>query len=472
LLKKIKYLNFIILKIQKKDKYMLKELLKPEIEELIEQRRWVELRDGVTSWHPSEVAELLLSIDKKDRVLLFRALPRDFATDVFTEYEYEEREALLSNLTDNETKFLLADLSPDDRTDLLSELPAKVTLDLMNMLSPQDLKEARTLLGYPEESVGRLMTPDFIRIKENWTVKDAFNQIRKYGKHSETINRVYVLDGKGRLLDDILLKELILSEEDTKISDLMDYNVVSISAFADQEEAVRYMEKYDLYILPVVDSDGNLVGIVTFDDVFDVSEEEATEDFQKIGGMNPVDQSYLSASIGKLFIKRFPWLFALLLANFITAAVISYYEPVIASVMALVSFIPLLNGAAGNSGTQSATLIIRSLALGEINVKMWRKVFMKELILGILMGSVLGAFTYLRGIMEGVENHEVALVVSLSVVILLIWANLIGGLLPIIITKFNLDPAVVSSPLITTLIDITGISIYFNIAIIIMNLPF
>lgn len=451
---------------------MLKELLKPEIEELIEQHKWAELRDGISSWHPSEVAELLLSIDKKERVLLFRALPRDFATDVFTEYEYEEREELLNDLTDKETKYLLTNLSPDDRTDLLSELPAKVTRELMNMLSPEDLQEARTLLGYPEESVGRLMTPDFIKINEDWTVKDALNQIRKYGKDSETINRVYVLDKKGKLLDDILLKTLILSSEDTKISDLMDYSVTSISAFADQEEAVRYMEKYDVYVLPVVDSDGSLVGIVTFDDVFDVSEEEATEDFQKIGGMNPVDQSYLTASIPKLFIKRFPWLFALLLANFISAAVITYYEPVYTAALALVSFIPLLNGAAGNSGTQSATLIIRSLALGEIDARMWRRVFVKELILGVFMGGVLGVFTYLRGIIEGIENHEIAIVVSLSVVILLIWANLVGGLLPLILSKFRLDPAVISSPLITTLIDITGISIYFNIAILIMNIPF
>jgi magnesium transporter len=451
---------------------MLKELLKPEIEELIEQRNWTQLRDGITYWHPSEVAELLLSIDKKDRVLLFRALPRDFATDVFIEYEYEEREALLSDLTDKETKFLLADLSPDDRTDLLSELPAKVTRDLLNMLSPQDLQEARTLLGYPEESVGRLMTPDFIKIKEDWTVKDAINQIRKFGKDSETINRVYVLDKKGKLLDDILLKNLILSDENKPISELMDYTVISISAFADQEEAVRYMEKYDLYVLPVVDSDGSLVGIVTFDDVFDVSEEETTEDFQKLGGMNPVDQSYLTASIPKLFIKRFPWLFALLLANFVSAAVIAYYEPVFKTVFALMFFMPLLNGAAGNSGTQSATLIIRSLAIGELNVGMWRKVLLKEIVVGIVIGIVLGVFTFFRGLFEGTESYALATVVSLSILVLLIWANFIGAILPLILAKLKLDPAVISSPLITTLIDMTGISIYANIAIIIMKIPF
>lgn len=449
---------------------MLKELLKPEIEELIEARSWHELRDGVTSWHPSEVAELLLSIDKKDRVLLFRALPRDFAAEVFAEYEYEERESLLSDLTDKETKHLLEDLSPDDRTDLLSELPAEVTYELMEMLSPEDLKEARMLLGYPEESVGRLMTPDFIKINSDWNVREAFNQIRKFGKETETINRVYVLDSKGKLIDDVKLKTLLLSAEDTKISELIDYSVISISAFADQEEAVRYMEKYDLYALPVVDSEGYLVGIVTFDDVFDVSEEEATEDFQKLGGMAPVDQSYLTASITKLYIKRFPWLFALLLANFISAAVIAHYEPVFTLVGALVFFMPLLNGAAGNSGTQSATLVIRSMALGELDFTMWRKVFLKEFIMGILLGVSLGVFTFFRGILEGESNYEIALVVSLSVVILLIWANLVGGLLPLIISKLRLDPAVISSPLITTLLDISGITIYFNMAIMIMDL--
>lgn len=449
---------------------MLKQLLKPEIEELVNQRSWKAIRDGLDGWHPAEIAELLLDVEKKDKVLLYRALPRDVATDVFAEMELEDRETLLIDLTDTETKQLLADLAPDDRTDLLEELPAKVTRTLLNMLNQEDLKEARDLLGYPEYSVGRLMTPDFVAIKENMTVKQALDHIRKHGKDSETIYRVYVRDDKGKLIDDILLRNVILATEDTLISDLMDYNVVSISAFEDQEEAVRYMEKYNLISLPVVDSTGQILGIVTVDDILDVQAEETTEDFQKIGGMSPVEQSYTSASVWKLFQKRFPWLLALLLANFITAAVITYYEEVTLAVVVLASFIPLLIGTAGNSGTQTATLIIRGLAVGEIDSKAWSSVLKKELVVGIVLGVILGTISYLVGIIEGSDNLKVALVVSVSMLTLVIWANIIGSILPIVIDKLKLDPAVISSPLIATLIDVSGVTIYFNIAIFILGL--
>ena len=448
---------------------MLSQLLKPEIEELISQRKWGDLREGLESWHPAEVAEFLLDIVKADRVLLYRALPRDFAADVFSEMESEDQEHLLIDLTDKETINLLADLAPDDRTELLTELPAKVTKTLINKLSPSDLQEARELMGYPEDSVGRLMTPDFVEVKENMTAQRALEHIRKHGRDSETIYRVYVRDEKGKLIDDILLRNIILAQEDTLISDLMDFEVISISAFEDQEEAVKYMEKYNLVALPVVDSIGQMVGIVTVDDILDVQEEEATEDFQKISGINPVEQSYISASVWKLFTKRFPWLLALLFANFITAAVITSYEHVTLTVVALASFIPLLIGTAGNSGTQSSTLIIRSLALGEIETNDWLKVLQKELAVGLFLGLILGLMTYFRGYLEGIDSLDVASVVAVSMITLIIWANIIGAILPMVLARFKLDPAVISSPLIATLIDVSGIWIYFNIAIWILD---
>lgn len=451
---------------------MLKELLKPEIHELIENRNWRDLKEIITAWPEPEIAELLLDTEKSDRVLIFRILPREIAAEVFSYLDQDQRDMLLHELTDKETAELLEDMSPDDRTDLFEELPAKATRRLLNLLSPEDLIEARKLLGYPEESIGREMTPDFVAIRPDWTIRKALNHIRKSGQDSETIYRIYVTDKNGRLLDDILLRNIIIADPETKVSDLMDHNVVSLSAFDDKAEAVRTLDKYDLFAVPVVDSQGLLVGIVTFDDILDISEEETTEDFQKLGGINPVDQSYLSASVFKLWGKRFPWLLALLLANSITAFILSRYSFALDQVVALSFFIPLITGTAGNSGTQSATLIIRSLAIEEVALKDWFKVFIKEITVGLMIGSVLGLIVISKGYIDGSGNIEVAIVVSLTVVVLVLWANIVGGILPLIIQKIGLDPAVISSPLIATLVDVTGITIYLNIAIYLLEIPF
>jgi len=449
---------------------MLKELLKPEISELIEKHHWNDLKDILPTWPAPEIVDLLLDMPKSDRVLLFRALPREIAAEVFSHLEPDQKDSFLHELTDYETRLLLEDLPPDDRTDLLEELPSKVVRRMLNLLSPDDLREARQLLGYPEESIGRQMTPDFVAVRTDWTVKEALEHIREFGKDSETIYRIYVTDEDGKLLDDILLRSIIMAKEDELISELMDYNVVAISAFDDQEEAVKTFEKYDLFALPVVDSEGNLVGIVTFDDILDISSEEATEDFQRIGGINPVDQSYISASLAKLWVKRVPWLVALLFINFITAQVIKNYESVLTQVVSLAIFIPMLIGTAGNTGMQSATLVIRSLALKEITPRDWWRITRKEIFIGLAIGLFLGIFTYIRGTFENTDIFNIAIVVSLSMVIMVVWANLVGSLLPLILSKFNLDPAVISSPFMATFIDISGIFIYFNIAIYVLGL--
>jgi len=262
-----------------------------------------------------------------------------------------------------------------------------------------------------------------------------------------------------------LLKNIILSSEDRQISDLMDDSFLSLSAFDDREEAVRMFEKYDVLALPVVDSNGNIVGIVTFDDIYDVSEEEATEDFQRTSGINPLDQSYLSSSILKLYFKRIPWLMAMVFANFITASVISHYDFVTVALVSLVAFIPLLTGTGGNSGTQSATLIIRGIATDDIKYKDWLKVFRKELVVGLLLGLSLAIVAFLRGFLESNDGMQIAWIISISLIVLILWANIIGSLLPILLHKLNLDPAVISGPLITTLVDVSGLLIYFNLAI-------
>lgn len=448
---------------------MLKELLRPEIEDIIKQRRWKDLRIGLEGWEPAEIAELLLEIEKEYKVLLFRALPREVSTQVFSHIDSDERDQLLNDLTDGETRRLLADMSPDDRTSLLEELPSKVTKSLMNMLSAEDLKEARYLLGYPEESIGRLMTPDFVTVQPEYTIKEAIEHIRKFGKDSETIYRVYVIDDNGRLIDDILLKNLILADENMLISDLMDDSFLSLSAFEDREEAVKMLEKYDVLALPVVDSNGNIVGIVTFDDIYDVSEEETTEDFQRTSGINPLDQSYLSASVWKLYGKRIPWLLAMVFANFITASVISHYDYVTVAFVSLVAFIPLLTGTGGNSGSQSATLIIRGIATDDIRYKDWALVFRKELVVGLLLGISLAVVAFARGFLEADNGLNLAWVISISLIVLILWSNIIGSLLPILLHKMNLDPAVISGPVITTIVDVSGLLIYFNIAIYMMS---
>jgi len=449
---------------------MLKELLKPEIHELIDTRNWSDLKEILTSWAAPEIVDLFLDVDKTDRVLIFRALPREIAAEVFSYLDSDQKDAFLRDLTDQETRNLLADLPPDDRTELLEELPGKVTRRLLTLLDPEDLKEARELLGYPEDSIGRRMTPDFVGVRSYWTIHKALHHIRKFGKDSETINRIYVTDKSGKLLDDIKLRSIILAEEDASISDLMDYNVVSLSAFDDQEKAVKTLEKYDLIAIPVVDSMGVLVGIVTFDDVMDISEEETTEDFQKIGGINPVEQSYHSASVFKLWSKRIPWLIALLFANFLTVQAIEHFDWIYAKVVALTLFPTMLIGTAGNSGTQSATLIIRSIAVDGLNFEKWFAVLKKELAVGILLGLSLGLIAFLRGLFIDDPGNKIAFVVGISMLVMVLWANIVGGLLPLILNKMKFDPAVISSPFMATLIDFTGIIIYFNLAIFILGL--
>ncbi len=452
---------------------MLKELLKPEIKELIAKRQWNNLKDVLVTWPAPEIADLLLDIDKTDRVFIFRSLPRDISADIFAYLEHEQRDSLLHDMTDHETRHLLEDLPPDDRTELLEELPAKVTRRMLNLLSPEDLIEARQLLGYPEDSIGRQMTPDFVAVRPDWSIGKALSHIKQFGKDSETIYRIYVTDKDGKLLDDILLRSFIIANENKPVSSLMDYNVTSISAFDDQEEAVRKMEKYDLFAIPVVDSVGMLVGIVTFDDVLDISEEEATEDIQKLSAINPVEQSYLSASIQKLWIKRLPWLLTLLLTSIVTAYAMQTYNELIQKVALLSNFIPLLIGTAGNSGAQSATLIIRALSLEEVTFANWFKILMKELRVGLLLAGVLGLLTFVVGFI--ISSYDPVLIsfsgqiyfsmtVSLSIFTMIILANLVGSMLPLVLSKMKLDPAVISNPLISTLADVSGILIYFTVA--------
>ena len=433
-----------------------------QLEDLLKHRDWGRIREELLLMPEPEVAELLLALDNAERVLVFRSLPRAFSAQVFAWLEARHQDALLRALTNEETRHLLANLRPDDRTLLLEEMPGQVTQRIINFLSPEDLREARQLLGYPEESVGRLMTPDYVAVRSPWTVAHALEHIRLKGRDSETINVVYVVDDKWKLVDALDLRRFILAKPEETVDHIMDYTVTSIAAAQDREEAVRVMQRYGLSVLPVVDSDGVLLGIVTADDVLDVAQEEATEDFHKVGGVTPLRTSYRDAGIASLFLKRIGWLMILVLVNLSSSGIIAAFEETLEAALALAFFIPLLIDSGGNTGAQVATLMVRALATGDVTPSQFSKSLVKELGVGLLLGVSMGLASWLLGFWRG--GVQIGIVVGLTMVAIVLISNLVGMTLPYILTRFKLDPAVASSPLITTIADALGLLIYFSIA--------
>ncbi|MCA9420788.1 MAG: magnesium transporter, partial [Nitrospira sp.] len=322
-----------------------------QIESLFNQQKWEELQDLLTTKPAPETAEMLSSMTKTHRVLLYHALPSPLSFEVFSYLDPDIQDSLLTELTDQEARELLAKLRPDDRTVLLEDLPRQTILRLLNLLSPPDLLEARKLLGYPEESVGRLMTPDFVSVLPSWTIERAFQHIRRKGREAETIGVIYVTDAQEKLLNALALECLVLAAPSATIESIMDHSFVALTPEEDREEAVRTMQKYDLFALPVIDANGVLLGIVTADDVFDVAVEEATEDIQKGAAVEPLKMSYREAGVWSLYRKRIPWLIGLVLVNLGASVVLSAYEEILASTIALIFFIPLLMASGGNTGT-------------------------------------------------------------------------------------------------------------------------
>lgn len=460
---------------------MLYEHLSPEIRALIDARRWTELASKRVAWPDPDtiapdLADLLVELGKTDRMLFFRALPRPLASEVFAHLEDDPdaRDALLTALTDQEMRHLLATLSPDDRASLLDELPGQVTQRLLNFLNPTDLAEVRQLLGYPEDSVGRLMTPDYVAVKPGWSVAQALAHIRRRGHESETIDIIYVHDEQWRLLDALPLRRFILAQPEQSVSDIMDGSFISLSAYDDREEAVRAVRRYDRVALPVVDSQGILLGIVTVDDILDVVEEEFTEDFQKFAAMEPIREGYWQTSRWRLYRSRVGWLAALVMVGLISSGVIAAFEDVLTEVVALSFFIPLLMGAGGNTGSQSATITIRAISTGEVDIGEWARVFTKELGIGLVLGLSLGALGMVLGIVQGgglsPVGLEIGLVIFLTMTIMLTLTNLLGMSLPFILTRLKLDPASASGPMVASISDAIGLLVYFSVARAVLNI--
>jgi magnesium transporter len=438
------------------------DAVKTEIKDLIDSRRWAALREVLADWQPIDIADLILTLEKSDRVLLFRALQRDQASLVFAELEPVDRDNLLKDLTDEETRRLLADMEPDDRTAVLEQIPGQLTQRLLNLLGPADLAEARLLLGFPEDSAGRLMTPDYVAVRRSWTIDRAITHIRKWGRDKETVSIIYVTDDQWHLLDALELQRFVLAEPDQRVEEIMDNTFIAISAYDDREDAVRLIDRYDLPALPVIDVDGVLVGVVTVDDVLDVARQEATEDFHKVGGVAPLENSYQETSIFSLYRKRIGWLLILVFVNLASSGIIAVYEETLSATIALAFFIPLLIDTGGNAGAQAATLMIRELATGDIDARDWFRIVIKELGDGFLLGMTMAVAAYGLGYWRG--GPLVGLVIAITMLALLFVANIVGILLPFVLMRFKLDPAVASSPLITTVVDSMGLLIYFSVA--------
>ncbi len=444
-------------------------MINPKIQRLIEQKKWTDLRELLQEISVPDIADLLLNLEKKERIIFFRLLPRPLSSKVFSYLESGHKDALLKEISNGEASSILADLSPDDRTQFFEELPGQVTQRLLNLLNPEDRKETLTLLGYPEESVGRFMTPDYVAIRPEWTIEQALEHIRNKGKDSETINAIYVVEPSWKLIDDLELGRLILAKPLDLVEQIMDHSFVSISAYDDREKAVQLIQRYDLNVLPVVDLEGILVGIVTVDDVMDVAQEEATEDFQKVAAVAPLKGNYREINIWSLYRKRIGWLVSLVIVSLASSGVIAAYEETLAAAISIAIFIPLLIGAGGNTGSQSATMIVRAMGTGDIKLGDWLWTLGREIGVGILLGFTMGFVAWLLGLFK--EGIEIGIVVGLAMASIVIVANMVGVVLPFLLGRFRLDPAVASSPLITSIVDIAGLIIYFSIAARFLDVP-
>ncbi|MDD8015206.1 MAG: magnesium transporter, partial [Acidobacteriota bacterium] len=381
---------------------------------------------------------------------------------VFSYFDRINQDSFLKELTDEETRALMSNMKPDDRTALLEELPGQITQKLLNLLSGESLAEARALLGYPEDSIGRLMTPDYVAVRPDWTIGRTIEHVRKMGRDMETIDPIYVTDSKWKLSGVISLRQVILSGPGETIETMMQSPVISVSAFDDREVAALSMERYDLTVLPVVDSDGVLVGIVTADDVLDVAMEEATEDIQKGAAVAPLEIGLRDATAGLLYRKRIVWLVALVFVNVISSGIMARFEATISALVPLVFFLPLLIDSGGNAGSQSATLMVRALALGDVRMSDWGSLLIKEACVSAALGLTTGFVAWGMGLWRG--GVVLGCAVGISMFLVVVLGSLIGMCIPLLLNKLKLDPATASSPLITTVIDIVGILLYFSVA--------
>ncbi|MGN6553722.1 MAG: magnesium transporter [Verrucomicrobiota bacterium] len=455
---------------------MIGNLLQPELVELIARRDFAQLREILCGFPPADVAEIFSDLNPDDKAVLLRILPHELAAEVFECLSLEDQERLVQALGTEQVARILTDISPDDRTALLEELPATVTQKLLNLLSPPERKIAADLLGYPKDSIGRRMTPEYVAIQQNWTVDEVLAHLRKVGSDRETLNQLYVVDDKSRLVDSVRLKNIVVAPLATPVTELLDRQLISLRATDDQETAVATFKKYDRTMLPVVDSKDVLVGAVTVDDVLDLAEKEATEDIQKLGGMQALDAPYLRINVLGMIRKRAPWLVILFFSEMLTTTAMGFFEGEIAKAVVLALFLPLIISSGGNSGSQATTLVIRAMALGEVTLRDWWRVMRREALSGFSLGIILGAIGFIRITLWHFTFHSygthwvlIAATIFFSLIGVVMWGTLAGSMLPFFLRRLGLDPATSSAPFVATLVDVTGLVIYFSIAYVVLH---
>ena len=432
--------------------------------ELLERRDLHALRAALLEENEVDIAEFLEELPQDKIVVVFRALPKEMAAEVFSNLEPDTQQVIIQSATDQEVSAIVEELYVDDAVDMLEELPANVVKRVLKAARPDTRKLINQFLNYPDNSVGSIMTAEFTDLKQSMTVAQAIAHIRRTGENSESVYTCYVTDAGRRLEGVLTIKELLLAQDEQLIADLMETDVITAETTEDQEEAVARMMKYDFISLPVVDKEGRLVGIVTVDDVMDVMEEEATEDFEKMAAMAPSEKPYLKTSVLSLAKHRILWLLVLMISGMITGGILGQYEAAFAAMPLLVTFIPMLTDTGGNAGSQSSTLVIRGMAVGEIQLKDFAKVFWKELRVSTLVGVVLSAVNFVRLIITYPGNQMVALTVALALFVTVLLAKTVGGVLPMAAKLCHADPAIMAAPLITTIVDAISLVVYFRIA--------
>ena len=444
---------------------------KDEITKLLEEKKYNVLKEKLKEINSADIPPLLEELDKESVVKLFRILPKEQAGEAFSYMEPYMKEKLIQDLTDAELKGILNELfmDEDDTVDLIEEMPSNVVKKILKVVNAKDRKIINELLQYPEDSAGSIMTTEFIDLKETMTVEQALQRIRDIGIDSETIYNCYVLNRNRVLLGMINIKEILISKKEQIIKDLMTTNVISVNTLEDQEDAAKIFDKYDMYALPVVDTENRLVGIITVDDAINVLQNETAEDFEKMAAMSPNEKGYFETSVFKHAKNRIVWLLVLMLSSAITGGIITNYEEAFAAVPLLVAFIPMIMGTGGNCGSQSSTLIIRGLATDEIELKDLFKALWKEFRVSIIVGVVLAIVNGIRIIIQ-YNDLQLAIVIGLTLIATVALSKALGCLLPMFAKKIKLDPAIMATPLITTLVDIFSILVYFQIATAIMHI--
>ena len=451
-----------------------REELLAEVLSLVQSRKFVKLRELLVGMNPADIAALFEELEKKEIPIVYRILPKDLASDVFAYMETETQELLIHSFSDVELKEVINDLWLDDTVDIIEEMPANVVARILQSTDPGLRKQINELLKYPEDSAGSIMTVEYVSLNKNLTVAQAFQKIRREGIDKETVYTCYVTE-KRRLIGTVTVLDMLLAGEDQVISEIMDTNIISVDAYEDNEVVAQTFSKYDTLALPVVDKDGRIVGIVTVDDAIDVMEDEATEDIEKMAAITPTDKPYLKIGVLSIWRKRIPWLLLLMVSATLTGGIITSFESALTAFPALVAFIPMLMGTGGNAGSQASVTVIRGLAIGEVQTKDIFRVIWKEIRVSVMCGVVLAVAGFAKimlvdnMILHNNVSISEALVVCITLVMTVFFAKVIGSALPIGAKRLGLDPAVMASPFITTLVDAISLLIYFAVASCVLN---